>query len=94
MPGTGGDGWGGYERLWVLCLGSCSSSPAFTCRNVIVCGRKSGTVPASADHGVPAASSAAYLMFRNVLLELGSLSKPWLLAAETLKLLFFASCLP
>lgn len=56
--------WGDDKCVWSLCLAICSSSFAFTYSNVIICGRKSKSIPTGAIHKAPVASSSTYLMFK------------------------------
>lgn len=53
-----------YKCMWSLCLVIYSSNLAFTYTNVIICGRKSKSIPTSVINKVPVASSSAYLMFK------------------------------
>ena len=86
----------GYKCMWSLCLADYSSSFAFTHSDVIICGRKSKSIPTNTVHKVPVASCSVYLMFKNPLIELGSLSKTRLFTAKILELRLLSShsCLP
>lgn len=53
-----------YKCMWSLCLAVHSSNFAFTYSNVVICGRKSKSIPTSAIHKLPVAGSSAYLMFK------------------------------
>lgn len=53
-----------YKCVWSLCLAIYSFNFAFTYSNVIICGRKSKSIPTSAIHKVPLANSSTYLMFK------------------------------
>lgn len=79
-----------YKRVWSLCLAIHSSNFAFTYSNMIICGIKSKSIPTSAVHKVPVASSSAYLICKkNALMELGSLSKTRSFTAKILELKLF-----